>query len=254
LFYPLSARRAQAILTISEYSKQEIVRHLHVSPEKVQVTPLAASEVFHLAPKSDIEQVTQKYGLDKFILTVSTLEPRKNMSTLFEALAQIKQAQPDFPYKLVHVGPKGWMFGTLFAQVEQLGLVNDVIFLGHIPLEDLVLLYNAASLFVYPSLYEGFGLPVLEAMSCGCPVITSNTSSLPEVTGTAAILIDPTETESIARAMIEVLFHEELSQKLRIAGLERAKLFSWERCAQQTLEVYRAVLAESRQISIDKSQ
>jgi glycosyltransferase involved in cell wall biosynthesis len=143
---------------------------------------------------------------------------------------------------LVHVGPKGWQYDDVLDQVNRLGLQDRVRFLGYVPLDDLIGLYSAASVFVYPSLYEGFGLPILEAMSCGCPVITSNTSAMPEVAGDAALLIDPCSVEAIVGAISRVLDDPAVAAELREKGLARARLFSWERCAQETLEVYRRAL------------
>ncbi len=235
VFIPLSARRASRIVTISEQSKRDIVRCLHVVPEKVTVTYLAASPRFKPVSAQAVRSVRQRYRLDSFILTVGTLEPRKNLSRLLEAYALLEET----PYQLVHAGPQGWLFDDVLAQVDRLGLRDKVRFLGYVPLDDLVGLYNAASVFVYPSLYEGFGIPILEAMGCGCPVITSNVSAIPEVAGDAAQLIDPYNVAELASAIRRVLDEPGLADTMREKGYAHDRLFSWERCAQETLDVYR---------------
>ena len=240
IFVPLSAKRASKVLADSEHSKRDIVRLFGVSPRKVEVVYLGASPEFRQILENEVAVVKRKYDLASFILTVGTLEPRKNVERLLQAFAVLRARESS--YQLVHAGPRGWLFNDIMKEVERLGLQSTVRFLGGVPLEDLVGLYNAASVFVYPSLYEGFGLPVLEAMTCGCPVITSNVSSLPEVAGGAGILVDPYDVRQIAEAIREVLEDETRAQAMRQRGLERAKLFSWEQCAQETLSVYQQVL------------
>ncbi len=242
IFMPLSARRAALILTDSEASRQDIVKDFRVPPEKVIVTYLAAAPCFQPVSEAVIAVVKRKYRLDKFILSVCTLEPRKNVNRLIQAFALLRQAGID--YQLIHVGAKGWLYDATLAEVQRLGLAESVRFLGHVPVDDLVALYNAASVFVYPSLYEGFGIPLLEAMGCGCPVVTSNGSSLPEVAGEAGILVDPTDVEQIAAAIRQVLDDPALAADRRQKGLARARLFSWDRCAQETLDAYRRVLGK----------
>jgi glycosyltransferase involved in cell wall biosynthesis len=239
LFIALAAKYAKAILTISEQSKRDIVSQLHVAPEKVSVTHLAASSRFRLVSERASSEIRRKYDLRTFILTIGTLEPRKNMVRLLQAFASLRQA--GFCYQLIHAGPQGWLFEDVLAEVDRLGLHDSVRFLGRIPLEDLVRLYNAASVFVYPSLYEGFGIPVLEAMACGCPVITSNISSLPEVVGEAGMLVDPYNVQELTEALRQVLEDADLAHQLREKGLRRAGLFSWHRCAQQTQAIYHQV-------------
>jgi len=228
------------ILTISGYSKQDIVKQFRVAPDKVVVTHLAASPTFRTISVQEILKVKQRYGLDSYILTVGTLEPRKNMIRLLQAFALLRQS--GFSYQLVHAGPRGWLFDDILAEVDRLQLQDSVRFLGRVSLEDLVGLYNAATVLVYPSLYEGFGLPVLEAMACGCPVVTSNTSSLPEVVGEAGIMVDPYDVQQLMDAIQKVLEDKALAQDMRQQGLERASLFSWQRCAQETLDAYHQVL------------
>jgi len=237
---PRSARQADRILTISEQSKRDIIRQFKVAPEKVTVTYLAAGPEFRPLPRENIAAVRSLYGLDeRFILTVGAIEPRKNLDRLFEAYAKLRSK--GLPYQLVHVGPKGWLQEDLIVKIDQLSLQESVRFLGLLPLADLVAVYNAASLFVYPSLYEGFGLPVLEAMACGCPVVTANTSSLPEVAGDAAVLVDPYQVDAIAQGIGEVLENTNLAAELRERGWQQAQRFSWQRTALETLKVYHEV-------------
>ncbi len=240
LLLPRSAHSASRILTISEYSKQEIVNVLGIPEEKIVVTYLDVSPRFTPLSEAQISPLLAKYEIKQpFILSVCTLEPRKNILRLIQAYAQFKKR--GFPHQLIHVGARGWQYAEILVEVERLGLQNDVQFLNHIPLDDLVAFYNGAAVFVYPSLYEGFGLPVLEAMRCGCPVITSNTSSLPEVIGDAGIMVDPLSTDQIAEALESVLSRAMKMESMRHASLEKAKQFSWARCARETIAVYRQV-------------
>lgn len=240
LFIPLAAKYATRILTISEHSKHDIVTQLSVVPDKVVVTYPGVSARFRPVSKREITDVKQRYGLNSFILTVGTLEPRKNIIRLLQALALLRKR--GCSCHLIHAGPQGWLFDEILAEVHRLELQDTVRFLDRVPLGDLVELYNAASVFVYPSLYEGFGLPVLEAMICGCPVITSNTSSLPEIVGEAGIMVDPYNAQQLAEEIQRVLEDSVLAQEMRQEGMKRASQFSWQRCARETRAVYRQVL------------
>jgi glycosyltransferase involved in cell wall biosynthesis len=237
-FMPLAANHAARIITISAHSKRDIVHEFGVSADKIVVTPLGASAQFTPLASAVSASVRRTYGLGDgpIIFTVGTLEPRKNLVRLLQAFARLRRRFPAL--LLVHAGPKGWHFTNILAETESLGLQQAVRFLGRVPIDDLARLYNTAALFVYPSLYEGFGLPVLEAMACGSPVITSNISSLPEVVGDAGILVDPYSVDEITTAMERMLSDAPLAEQLRQRGLERARMFSWERCAQETLAVY----------------
>jgi glycosyltransferase involved in cell wall biosynthesis len=243
VFIPLSVRRSSLILTISEHSKNDIVRQFAIPHDKVVVTYLAASERFQPVANSEVSATKQLYDLDKYILTVGTLEPRKNIIRLLQAFKKLRER--GFAGKLIHVGPKGWLFDDILAEIERLELRESVRFLGLVPLDDLVRLYNAALMFVYPSLYEGFGLPPLEAMACGCPVVTSNTSSFPEVVGLAALMVDPYDVSQIADAMLRVIEDRVFATSMREQGLERARLFSWRRCAQETVAAYEQCMRRS---------
>ncbi len=240
-FVPLAARQARIILTISEHSKRDIVTTLNVPEQKVVVTPLAAAPEFRRVRQNDVTDIKQTYKLGRFMLTVGTLEPRKNIVRLLQAFAALRKDNLDIT--LVHCGPKGWLFDDILFEAERLGIQDSVRFFGRVPIEDLVKLYNAADVFVYPSTYEGFGLPVLEAMACGCPVVTSQVSSLPEVAGDAAILIDPYSVGDLTAALRRVLSDPELTEQLRTRGRARAATFSWSRCAQETVAAYHRALA-----------
>ncbi|HSN76654.1 MAG TPA: glycosyltransferase family 1 protein [Anaerolineae bacterium] len=251
---PLSARRAAHILTVSQHAKQEIIDRYGLPPDKITVTYEAASEQFQ--PVTDpavLQAVRVKYGIGDgpFVLALGNLQPRKNIARLVKAFAQVAATRqsPSYPVtqlpshpSLVIAGKAQWRESEVFQAVQQAGLEGRVVFPGYVDDADLPALYSAATVFVYPSLYEGFGLPPLEAMACGTPVISSNAASLPEVVGDAALLIDPTDTAALARALHDVLTQPALQADLRARGLRRAAMFSWERCATETLEAYQAAL------------
>lgn len=241
LFVPISARRSRLILTISEHSKRDIMRLFKVGEEKVIVTYLAAAPEFRPIPSHECQDVQKIVGPDPFILTVGTLEPRKNLKGLIQAFARLGELLPSV--RLVHVGSQGWFFDDIVTEATRCGVEDRVLFLGRVPQEQLVKLYNLAALFVYPSFYEGFGLPVLEAMACGCPVLTSNNSSLPEVAGDAGMLVDPKNIESIADAIRIILYDPALSEHMRKAGIAQASKFSWRRCAEETAQAYSRAIA-----------
>ena len=193
-----------------------------------------------------IEAIKARYNIaGDYILFVGTLQPRKNLIRLIEAFSNLQS--PISNIQLIIAGKKGWLYEETFRQVEELGLEWKVVFTDYAPEGDLPALLSGASLFVFPSLYEGFGLPVLEAMACGTPVVCSNVSSLPEVAGEAAILVDPLDVEELATAMERVLGDEELRAELTERGFEQARRFSWEKCARQTLDVLERVCHELRE-------
>jgi glycosyltransferase involved in cell wall biosynthesis len=236
-----SAINAHLILTVSESSKNDIINTFNIPPEKIVVTNLAASAKFRVQTDDQIRAIKEKYQLDRFILTVGSLETRKNLKRVFLAFSHLHEKFPNL--KLVHAGPINWQNDDLLSEPNRLDLKNDILFLGKVSEDDLISLYNAARVFVFPSIYEGFGLPVVEAMACGCPVVTSNVSSIPEVAGKAAFLIDPLDEQQIEDAIADIISDPDLASKLREAGLERATHFSWERCAKETLKVYQRVLS-----------
>lgn len=242
-FFRMVKDRADRIIAISNSTKADLVNYLDISPEKIEVIYYGVSNSFRpLSHMEGEELLKTRYGIrGKFILFVGRLELHKNVSRLIRAFRILIDRGSRFEYQLVICGEKGSDYGNVLRLIEELNLMNRVIIAGHLPEEKLILLYNLADIFVLPSLYEGFGLPVLEAMACGTPVITSNISSLPEVVGDAARLIDPENLEEIAFAMEEVLEDEELRKKMSLKGLERAKYFSWENTARETLRIYREV-------------
>ena len=241
---PLAVRRLDAIITDSQQSKRDIIFYLRVKEEKVFVIPCAANARYRPLTTREIQSALARYDINfPYILYVGSLESRKNLPRLLEAYARARQNVPQ--WKLVIVGARKWKFTPIFETVQRLGLEPHVHFTGYVEEEDLPAVYNGADLFVFPSLYEGFGLPVLEAMASGTPVITSNCSSLPEVAGDAAILIDPYDVDAIAEAMQQVLLNPSLAASLRVKGLAHAKKFSWERTAQETIAVYERVLAKT---------
>ncbi|CAN5829558.1 glycosyltransferase family 1 protein [soil metagenome] len=235
-----AAQEADALIAISEHTARDLIRHTGVSGDRVHVIPLAAHERF--SPMQD-DAVLARYGIDApYLLYVGTLEPRKNLPALLQAFAGIEQGET----KLVLAGTQGWMYGGIYDMVERLGLTSRVIFTGFVPDEDLPALLSAARIFVYPSLYEGFGLPVLEAMSCGAPVITTDASSLPEVAGDAALLVRPDDVEGLRGAIRRLLAEPDLRDELRGRGFAQAARFCWRETARQTAEVYEKVVSGSR--------
>ena len=237
-----ATHRADRILTVSESSKRDILRFFPVRPEKIAVIYNAIDETFRVPPTEDaVARVRERYQLqDPFVLYVGNVKPHKNVSRLIEAFALVRGRRTD-GLKLVIIGDEISKFQTLRRTVLRHKLHKHVRFLGFVPDGTLSVLYRLASVFVFPSLYEGFGLPPLEAMACGAPVITSNVSSLPEVMGGAALLVDPYSAESIANAIERVLSDPVLAADLRAKGLARAQDFSWEQSVARTLEIYREV-------------
>lgn len=233
-----SVRCAARLLVVSESTRRDLHRLLPASKGKTTATPLAAGPVFRPVPAAEIQEVCTRYTLTpgRFLLYVGVLEPRKNVPMLLQAFARIAAQFPDTP--LVLVGKKGWMYEAIFAELTTQGLAGRVVFTGYVPQEDLPPLYGGARVFVYPSLYEGFGLPVLEAMQCGAPVVTTDISSMPEVVGDAALLVKPDDADALTAALTRVLSDDALAADLRQRGLARAALFSWDRCARETRAVY----------------
>lgn len=236
----LAAKRALKILTISENSKKDIVKFSRSLLNKVENTCIAINEIFKPVKNQMIlEEVKKKYNLNsKFILSVCSLEPRKNLVNLLMAYKSLKKSNSKIQHKLVLVGRKAWGKNLISNKIKELKLENDVIMTGYVPEEDLVCLYNLATMFVFPSIYEGFGLPPLEAMACGTPVVSSNTSSLPEVVGNAALMINPYDDEEIANGINALIKNIKLRKKLRDLGRERVKNFSWENVAKKIINIY----------------
>lgn len=240
------AHKADLIFCVSENTKKDVIDILEVPEEKVWVTYNGVGDEFKVVDNKDLlRDVRHKYKIpERFILFVGTVEPRKNISRLVETY-HILNSRYRIEEPLVIAGGKGWKNEALYQAIKRLKLEDRIIFTGYLQDADLPLLYNAATLFVYPSLYEGFGLPVVEAMACGTPVVTSNVSSLPEVAGEAALLVNPVDTEALASAVHRLLTDEDLCCKFRELGLQRAKRFTWESCARKTLEAISYVMRSS---------
>jgi glycosyltransferase involved in cell wall biosynthesis len=241
----IGARRADRVVTVSDSSKSDIVQFLKMAPEQVAVVHNGVGREFfvHVECEQAQAELAGRYPVDEpYLLYVGALElPNKNLLRMLQAyhhaLATFEQ-----PHRLLLAGPKRRAAELVFAEIERLGLSGRVQWLGYVPRVDLPLLYAGAACFVYVSLWEGFGLPVLEAMASGAPVIASNVSSLPEVLGEAGVLVDPANVEAIATAMVQVCNDESLRQRMRRAGRERAGQFSWPRAAAQLLAVFHSVL------------
>ncbi len=242
-----ACRSADRIIAVSENTAKDLVNLLGVPRERVRVVYEAASPAYRPLGEEAANEVRRQYAAPEgYLLFVSTLEPRKNLETLLRAAARLKAEHPDQwaerPLPLLVVGHAGWLYEGSERLVEELGLQNDVRFLGPAAPADLLRLYNGALALAYPSLYEGFGLPPLEAMACGTPVLCADTSSLPEVVGDAGLLLPPLDVAVWAQALWRVASDAALRADLRRRGLARAGLFSWRRAAEQTLAVYREVL------------
>jgi glycosyltransferase involved in cell wall biosynthesis len=234
-----AVKRADRIITISNSTQNALIKLLKADPDKIIVI-YPGYDDHSFKPENNpqrIKEIKRKYGINgKYILYIGNLEPRKNIARLIEAFDQLVKAG-NIDHKLVVTGKKSWLYDDIFETVNRLGLSSEVIFTGYAPYEDLPFLLNGADTFIYPSLYEGFGLPPLEAMACGTPVITSNVSSLPEVVGDAGILVDPLNVDEIAKAIYKVLSDKNLQEEMRKKGLERAKMFSWEKVARETIRL-----------------
>lgn len=231
-----------ALITPSNHSRTEISTHLPVSVDRIHVLPYGISAGFHLLPVEAVKShLVRQFGLSSpYVLYTGALSTRKNIGRLLMAFSSLKGWIPDL--RLVLVGQRTGKKAPVESILRQEGLSGSVMLTGSVSNSDLAALYNGCELFVFPSLYEGFGLPPLEAMACGAPVVCSNTSSLPEVVGDAALMVNPIDTQALADAMREVLTHAELRAEMRRKGLLRARRFSWKRNAEETMEVYRKVV------------
>lgn len=237
-----SAKKAARILAISECTKKEILSLYHMPESRVDIVyPGVDAQFVPIDREAARATVRKKYGISQpFVLTVGVIQPRKNLPRLLEGFAQFK-LQHESDHKLVIVGKYGWKESNLLRRIDELGIGDEVIITGYAPYGDLPLFYNAADVFVYPSVYEGFGLPPLEAMACGTPVITGNRSSLPEVVGEAGIMVDPYDPDAFADAVWKVSSSESLREEMSANGLIQAQKFSWDAMARRMLEIYHAV-------------
>jgi glycosyltransferase involved in cell wall biosynthesis len=253
---PAAARRAHRIIAITDSTRRDILRILGVPEDKVVTVAYGVDAIFHPADdREQINAVREHYGMPgSYLLFVGMLEPRKNLVRIIQAYGCLKAEDPALSYRLVMAGNRGWGYEEARREVARLGLESDVIFTGPMPHDELPALFSGAELFVYPSLYEGFGLPPLEAMACGTPVITSNVSSLPEVVGDAALLVDPLDVGELAKAMRRVLSDGELHEQMRMKGLKRAKQFTWEETARRTLQVYEDAYSLARSQGLERLQ
>lgn len=239
-FYPPVFRKAKRLIAISENTSMDIQNRFGISTGKISVVPISYDEDL-FKPVEDPSGVLRKYDVKQpYILFVGVLSPRKNVGRLIEAFGIILKRGVDI--NLVIAGPFGWQCKSVFDTVNNLGFSERIKFTGPVDSSDLPAIYSGASIFVFPSLYEGFGIPVLEAMACGTPVITSNVSSLPEVAGDAALLIDPHSSTDLADAICRLISDRDMANLLKTKGFERIKKYSWMRTAEETLKIYRDVV------------
>ena len=236
-----SVKRAKKIIVVSEKVKTDLLQHIRVSSEKISVIHLGISSIFK---KTINGKIPKRYDIDgSYILFVGNLEPKKNLIRLIHAYNMFIKAEIT-SCKLVIAGKNGWKYKSIFQTVKDLDLEKRIIFTGYIPEQDLPVLYSMAELFVFPSIYEGFGIPPLEAMACETPVIASNTGALPETTGGNCILVNPYSIDEIAQAMLRLIMDNELRNTLIKKGKKWAEYFTWQKTAQKTLEVYNQLASE----------
>lgn len=243
-----SARTATRVLASSEYTRRDLISTYGISPELITVTPLAAPPHFEpITVATELERVRQKYGIsEEYILSVGSIQPRKNLARLIAAYARLRGSGPTGKLpQLVLVGKRAWLYDETIRTIAELGVSEFVILTGYVPEAELPALYSGALCFVYPSYFEGFGLPPLEAMKCGTPVVVGNRTSLPEVVGDAALLVDPFDVAAITDAITALIDNSDLRTRLRLKGLEQAQKFSWQRTARMTLEAYRQAAGRS---------
>jgi glycosyltransferase involved in cell wall biosynthesis len=239
-----SARQAARILVPSESVRGDIIETYQISPERVNTIPLAAPAHFGpVADEKELQRVRQTYGIvGDYILSVGSIQPRKNLARLVGAYSRLRRERPDVKLpKLALVGKKAWLYDETLRAINESGLGGLILLTGYVAEADLPAIYSSALCFVYPSYFEGFGLPPLEAMKCGTPVIAGNRTSLPEVMGDAGLLIDPFDEAAIASALARLINNSDLRAELRVKGLKRAELFDWRETARRTLQVYEEV-------------
>lgn len=251
-----TARAASHILVPSEHTRRDIVETYKIEPQRVSVTPLAAPAYF--APVEDekeVERVRQRYHINgDYILSVGSIQPRKNLTQLISAYAALHRARPIVKLpQLVLVGKRAWLYDETLRAIEEQGIADLAVLTGYVAEADLPALYTGALCFVYPSYFEGFGLPPLEAMKCGAPVIVGNRTSLPEVVGDAGLLVDPFDVDALTQALARMIDEASLRARLRLKGLERARHFSWRETAQLTLKAYGQARRKARGKSEDRS-
>jgi glycosyltransferase involved in cell wall biosynthesis len=240
-----SCRRAKRVIAISEWTKRDIVQHFGVPADRIDATPLGVNhDHFKPAALQTVNAFKQQYNIsDNAIFYLGSLEPRKNLSRLIEAFALLNAQQPALNAQLFIGGNLAWKYDEVFAGIQERGLSEQVKLIGRVSDEDLPKWYSACAVMAYPSLYEGFGLPPLEAMACGAPVVTSNVTSLPEVVGDAGLTVDPTDAPALADALSRVLCDADLRADLRRKSIQRAAQFTWQRTAQLTIDSYHKAIA-----------
>ncbi len=241
LLLGLAVRRSKRIIAVSQSTKQDLMDYFRVPDRKINITLLGYDKAVYQPKDSGDETILKHYGLQPgYLLFVGTLEPRKNVVGIITAYSQLP---PELraAHKLVIGGKKGWFYEEIFAKVAELELEREISFLGRVPDEHLPALYRQAAAFVFPSFYEGFGLPIVEALACGTPVITAQNSSLPEVAGTAALYAEAHDPKTISQAMRNLLTDKELAKKLRSQTLVQAANFDWQQTASQTLAIFKEV-------------
>lgn len=236
-----SACRADCVIAVSESTRADILKYTGVKNDKVEVVYEGVDEQFRVLNTIDEASFLNRYNLDKpFILFVGSIHPRRNVQRVIESFVQLK-VEKKIDHQLVLIGLKQQLDPSISHLIHERNIDQSISMLGFVPDEDLVKFYNLADIFIYPSLYEGFGLPVLEAMACGTPVITSNTSSLPEVAGDAAVLIDPSNQSQMVDAIQNIVENRAWAEELKERGLERCKKFSWKSAAKTTCEIFESV-------------
>ena len=249
-----TARKAAQILTLSEFSRRDIIDTYRIAPDRVSVTPAAAPSHFKpIEDETELRKIREIYGIERdYILSVSSIQPRKNLIRLIEAYSCLRGLRPEGKLpQLILVGKRGWLDNETFRAAQRHSANNDIAFTGYVAENDLPALYSGATCFVYPSFFEGFGLPVLEAMQCGAPVIAGNRTSIPEVVGKAGLLFDPFDTNSLVQALTRVLDDSEYRAALRIQGLERAREFDWKQTARMTLQAYQKAVVSKYKHQVD---
>jgi len=241
-----SARGAARIITGSEHARQDIISSYELPADRVRTIPLAAPASFApIQDKTELQRVRNTYGIEgDYILSVGSIQPRKNLNRLIAAYTWLRDTRPNRKLpQLVLVGKRAWLYHETLRAVSDSGLSDSIVLTGYVPHADLPALYSGALCFVYPSYFEGFGLPPLEAMKCGTPVVVGNRTSLPEVVGDAGMLVDPFDTRALATALEHLIENSDFRKQLRVKGLEQARKFDWRETARQTLEVYREALS-----------
>jgi len=243
ILVPLNAKKAKKVLCGSHYSKKDISEFYKIEKSKIEVIPYGVTAFGNVAERDSekSKNILAKYGIkEKFIFSLGRLNERKNLSSLISAYKDLRDSGA-LDFKLAIGGNKDFLFGKVLTEIKRSGYENDIILTGYVDDKDLPILFRNAEFFVYPSLFEGFGLPPLEAMANGCPVIASNVSSIPEVVGDAGILIDPNSVDEISHAMNKVTSNPDLKEEMREKGLEQVQLFNWETTARKTLDIYEQV-------------